>query len=239
MIVWLVAASGALAATTLIVRDPPPYDFSRELAALGWTQQRVAAMSWLLTATVVMALGGAVFMVAGAKVSAAVSSVALMWLPRGLPGFLRSALLGTYRAGLDLALLEWLRYVRLIIAAGLPLNTAVVQAAERVRARAFSPVATAIDRALHSGRDPLGAAGPQLAGTDAETLVETVATAERSGASGSQLIDRVIDMAVAALEDRRRESIDRLGRTVSALATVVALMFGGIITIAVMSTIRY
>ena len=240
MMVWVVAISGAACGVTLLLRDPVRHDEAMAgPAALGWTRGRVMAMSWLATIGLVAATLAAGAGLVGVPAAGAVAAMILMWLPPALPPLLRSAAVISYRAGLDPALLEWLRNMRLLIAAGRPLAAAVVLAAERVASRSFAPVATAIDRALATARDPLGAVAPHLAGTDAETLVETVAAAERSGAPGGRLIDRVIDIAMAALEDRRQESIESLGRVAVLVTTVMSLVFGAVITVGVMSTVRF
>ena len=160
------------------------------------------------------------------------------WVPAAAAPLLRGVVLSGFRARRDAALLEWLRRIRLYVAAGRPISDAAVEAAERVEAPAFAPAATSINLALASGRDPLGAALAHFAGSAAETLVGTLAAAERGGAAATGLIDRLISQAVTALEDQRRIRIEALGRSVAGTGTLVAVTASAVVVIALLASIQ-
>ena len=233
---WWVAASGVVAGVTLVTRLPEPVH-QGELAAAGWTTDRVNAVSWTLTAALSAATFAGVYTLVDLRTAVAAVALALMWLPRAAPPALRAMALGGYRAGRDAALLTWLRTVRLYLAAGRPLNAAVVDAAEQVTVRAFAPVATAINRALAAARDPLAAAAPQLEGTHAAALLATVAATERSGAAGGRIIERVIESTVNSLADERSEAIERLGRQAVVVTSILSTVYTALIMVAVMATL--
>lgn len=236
MMVWLVVVSGLVAGVTLVIRLPE-VAHQGEVAAAGWTTSRINTMSWVITAALTAATFAGVTTLADLATGIAVAAVAVMWLPRALPVMLRAAALGGYRSGRDAALLTWLRTVRLYLAAGRPLNAAVVDAAEQVTARGFAPVATAINRALASARDPLAAAAPQLEGTQAAALLATVAATERSGAAGGRIIERVIESTVTGLADERSEAIERLGRQATVITSTLSTVYTALVMAAVMATL--
>ena len=114
---------------------------------------------------------------------------------------------------------------------------AVLDAAERVTDPAFAPAAGAVNAAVISGRDPLAAVAALLSDSPTASLLRTVDVAERSGAAASQLLDRVLDRVVRAIDDRRRESIDRLGRSVGASASMLAVVASGVVMVTIVMTL--
>ena len=124
------------------------------------------------------------------------------------------------------------------MAAGRPINDAAVEAAERVEESAFAPAATSISLALAAGRDPLTAASEHFSGSPAETLVGTLAAAERGGAAAASLIDRLIAQAVQALEEDRRVRIEALGRSVAGTVTLAALAASAVVVIALLASVQ-
>ena len=171
--------------------------------------------------------------------SGALSALAVgVWIPVLAPRLLRRIVLSGFRVRRDAALLEWLRRIRLYVAAGRPINDAAVEAAERVEAPAFAPAATSIGLALASGRDPLTAASAHFAGSSAETLIGTLAASERGGAAAAGLIDRLIGQAVEALEDERRLRIEALGRSIAGTGTLVAMTASAVLVFALLSSIQ-
>lgn len=236
--IWLAAASGAAAALRLVLAAAPQRANTVELAAAGWPPHRLRAASVVATplaAAVVLAAGS---LLSGFRAGAVAAVAVSWWVPVAVAPLLRRVVLSGFRARRDAALLEWLRRIRLFVAAGRPINDAAVEAAERVEAPAFAPVATSINLALASGRDPLGAASAHFAGSAAETLVGTLAAAERGGAAATGLIDRLIAQAVQALEDQRRVHIEALGRAVAGTGTLVAVTASAVVVIALLASIN-
>ncbi len=238
--IWLTAASGAGAALRLVLTAAPrPANRAHtvELAAAGWPPHRLRAASLVATAVVAAVVLAAGTLLAGCR-SGTLAAVALsVWVPVAAPPLLRGMVLSGYRAHRDAALLEWLRRIRLYAAAGRPINDAAVEAAERVEAPAFAPVATSINLALASGDDPLSAASAHFAGSPAETLIGTLAAAERGGAAASSLIDRLVAQAVHALEDGRRVRIEALGRSVSGTCTLAAISASAVVVLALLASV--
>ena len=236
--IWATATSGAGAALWFVLTAAPRISNTVELAAAGWPPARLRATS--VSATV-LAAGAAVAagtLLAGFRTGALAAAAVSVWVPIAAAPLLRRTVLSGYRARRDAALLEWLRRIRLFVAAGRPINDAAVEAAERVEAPAFAPAATSINLALASGRDPLGAASAHFTGSAAETLVGTLAAAERGGAAAAGLIDRLIAQAVQALEDHRRIRIEALGRSVAGTGTLVAITASAVVVIALLASIR-
>ena len=235
--IWLAAVFGAGAALRLVLCDAPRRANTVELAAAGWPPHRLRVAS-----VVVTSLAAGVIVVVGTILvgyrSGALAAVAVsVWVPVVASPLLRRMVLSGYRARRDAALLEWLRRIRLYAAAGRPINDAAVEAAERVEAPAFAPAATSINLALASGVDPLSAASAHFAGSPAETLVGTLAAAERGGAAASGLIDRLIAQAVSALEDQRRVRIEALGRSVAGTGTLAAITASAVLVIALLASV--
>ena len=236
--IWLAAVSGAGAALRLVLIGAPRRANTVELAAAGWPPHRLRAASAAATSVVAALVLGAGTFLAGYR-SGALAAVALsVWVPAAASPLLRGMVLSGYRARRDAALLEWLRRIRLYVAAGRPINDAAVEAAERVEAPAFAPAATSINLALASGVDPLSAAAAHFAGSAAETLVGTLAAAERGGAAATGLIDRLIAQAVRTLEDHRRVRIEALGRSVASTGTLAAITVGAVVVIALLASVR-
>lgn len=235
--IWLAAVSGAGAAVRLVLTAAPRQVNTVELAAAGWPPHRLRAASVVATglAAVVIVVVGTILAGFGAGALAALA--VSVWVPAAASPLLRGLVLSGYRARRDAALLEWLRRIRLYAAAGRPINDAAVEAAERVEAPAFAPAATSINLALASGVDPLSAASAHFAGSPAETLVGTLAAAERGGAAAAGLIDRLIAQAVSALEDHRRIRIEALGRSVAGTGTLTAITASAVVVIALLASV--
>ncbi|MYB28716.1 MAG: hypothetical protein F4X38_06200, partial [Acidimicrobiaceae bacterium] len=235
--IWLAAVSGAGAAVRLVLTAAPRQANTVELAAAGWPPHRLRAASVVATvlAAVVIVVVGTILAGFGAGALAALA--VSVWVPAAASLLLRGLVLSGYRARRDAALLEWLRRIRLYAAAGRPINDAAVEAAERVEAPAFAPAATSINLALASGGDPLSAASAHFAGSPAETLVGTLAAAERGGAAAAGLIDRLIAQAVSALEDHRRIRIEALGRSVAGTGTLTAITASAVVVIALLASV--
>ena len=235
---WLMAAAGAGAAIRLVLCGAPRAANTVELAAAGWPPARLRTASVAATSLVAVVIVVAGTILAGFRTAAPAAVAVSPWVPVVAAPLLRAMVLSGFRARRDAALLEWLRRIRLYVAAGRPINDAAVEAAERVEAPAFAPVATSINLALASGRDPLGAASVHFAGSSAETLVGTLAAAERGGAAATGLIDRLIAQAVQALEDQRRVRIEALGRSVAGTGTLVAVTASAVVVIALLASVN-
>ena len=236
--IWLTVVSGAAAALRLALTGAPQPTGTVELAAVGWPPARLraaaAAVAVAGTGLVLIAVAG----VAGVRAGALAGVAVALWAPVSAASLLRGIVLAGFRSQRDGALLEWLRRTRLYCAAGRPINDAAVAAAERVKAPAFAPAATTINLALAAGRDPLTAAVGHFAGSTAETLVATLAAADRGGAGATDLIDRLIAQAVKALEDDRRVRIEALGRAVTGTATLAAVTASAVVVLALLASTR-
>ena len=239
---WAMAGTGAAAALSSISVSERKRRSRRQLAALGWSTARLT----MITAAVAVAAIGVGF-VAGARLPAQGGSSpesALAWsllvavvASWAVPAVIVGAVLSGHRRRLDGAVLLWLRRIRLFVAAGRPISVAVLDAAERVSDSAFAPAAGAVNAAVIGGRDPLAAVATQLADSPTASLLRTVEAAERSGAAASQLLDRVLDRVVRAIDDRRREAIDRLGRSVGASASLLAVVASAVVMVTVVMTL--
>ncbi len=239
---WAMAGTGAAAALGSLSVSERKRRNRRQLAALGWSTARLT----MITVAVAVAAIGVGF-VAGARLPAQGASSpasALAWsllaavvASWAVPAVIASAVLAGHRRRLDGAVLLWLRRIRLFVAAGRPISVAVLDAAERVTDPAFAPAAGAVNAAVIGGRDPLAAVATQLADSPTASLLRTVDAAERSGAAASQLLDRVLDRVVRAIDDRRREAIDRLGRSVGASASLLAVVASAVVMVTVVMTL--
>lgn len=236
--IWLTAISGAAAAARLVLTAAPKPTNTVTLAAAGWPPARLRAVSVGATVWVVVAIVVGASLVSDIRAGALTALAVGLWVPVAATPLLRKSVLSGYRARRDAALLEWLRRIRLYVAAGRPINDAAVEAAERVDSPAFAPAATSINLALASGQDPLSAAAAHFDGSEAETLVNTLAAAERGGAAASGLIDRLVSQAVQSLEDQRRVRIEALGRSASGTLTLVAIAASGVIVVALLASIQ-
>ncbi len=239
---WAMAGTGAAAALSSLSMSERKRRNRRQLAALGWSTARLT----MITAAVAVAAIGVGF-VAGARLPAQGASSpesALAWsllvavvASWAVPAVIVGAVLSGHRRRLDGAVLLWLRRIRLFVAAGRPISVAVLDAAERVTDPAFAPAAGAVNAAVIGGRDPLAAVATQLADSPTASLLRTVDAAERSGAAASQLLDRVLDRVVRAIDDRRREAIDRLGQSVGASASLLAVVASAVVMVTVVMTL--
>ena len=242
LVFWTLAGSGATAAMGLAADSERRRRNRRRLAALGWTTPRLAVLAVVVAVSAVgVALVASTRFSAEAAASPALAlawsllaAVAVAW---AVPGLVASSALSGNRRRLDGAVLLWLRRIRLFVAAGHPISVAVLDAAERVTDPAFAPAAGAVNAAVLGGRDPLSAVAAQLADSPTASLLRTVDAAERSGAAASQLLDRVLDRVVRAMDDRRRESIDRLGRSVGASASLLAVVASAVVMVTIVMTL--
>ena len=233
--IWLTVVSGAGAALRLVLKPASQPTNTVELAAAGWPPARLRTASAMSTVGAVGVILVAGTLTASFRAGALAAAAAALWVPVAATPLVRGMVLAGFRVRRDAALLEWLRRIRLFVAAGRPINDAAVEAAERVEAPAFAPAATSINLALAAGRDPLSAASAHFAGSTAETLVSTLAAAERGGAAASGLIDRLIAQAVQALEDQRRIRIEALGRVTSNTATLAAVTASAVVVVALLA----
>ncbi|WP_419841647.1 type II secretion system F family protein [Candidatus Poriferisodalis sp.] len=239
---WIVAGLGAAAALSSLSTSERKQRNRRRLAALGWSAPRLAT----ITVVVAVAAVGIGFVAGGRLPTAgtAAPAAALGWAllaavvaSWAVPAVIAAVVLSGHRRRLDGAVLMWLRRIRLFVAAGRPISVAVLDAAERVVDPAFAPAAGAVNAAVIGGRDPLAAVAAQLADSPTTSLLRTVDVAERSGAAASQLLDRVLDRVVRAIDDRRREAIDRLGRSVGASAALLAVVASAMVMVTIVMTL--
>ena len=219
--IWVAVAALIVLAVVLVLTDAAEYHDAEDLAAAGWTPTMVTALSWAGTVFVGLAVYALASAATGSRAAPAVGVSAAAWMPLLLPARLRRAALDAHSRRQASALHSWLRRVRLYTAVGLPMRDAAVQAAHQTTERAFTPVASAIAIALEGGRDPLTAAAQRVRGSAAETLLGTVDTMDRTGASAGDLIDHVVDRAIAVYAATGAERTDRLGRTTGTLGTVI------------------
>ncbi len=242
LVFWTLAGVGTTAALGLIAGGERSRRNRRRLAALGWTTPRLAALAVVVAVSTV----GVAFVASTrfSEAAAASPALALAWsslaavaVAWAVPGLVASSALSGNRRRLDDAVLLWLRRIRLFVAAGHPISVAVLDAAERVSDPAFAPAAGAVNAAVLGGRDPLAAVASQLAHSPTASLLRTVEAAERSGAAASQLLDRVLDRVVRAMDDRHRESIDRLGRSVGASASLLAVVASAVVMVTIVMTL--
>ncbi|MYB45371.1 MAG: type II secretion system F family protein [Acidimicrobiia bacterium] len=229
---WLAVTALVALAVVLVLTDPPAYHDAEDVAAAGWTPAMFTVLSAVCTLVVAVTVFALVAAATGSRAAPAVGVATGMWMPLLLPPRLRRAVLDSHSRRQADALHSWLRRVRLYTAIGMPLRQAAVEAAHQTTERAFTPVASAIATALEAGRDPLTAAAQRVSGSAAETLLGTVDTVERSGAASGELIDHVMDRAIAVYGATAAERTDRLGRTTATLGTIIVavavalLMFG-------------
>ena len=240
--IWAMAGTGAFAAVHLLAASERRRRGRRMLAALGWSSARLATLT-IVVAVCTIGIGFVVGLrlptggAASSRLALAWSLLAAVAAAWAVPGLMASAVLSGQRRRLDGAVLSWLRRIRLFVAAGRPISVAVLDAAERVTDPAFAPAAGAVNAAVISGRDPLAAVAALLSDSPTASLLRTVDVAERSGAAASQLLDRVLDRVVRAIDDRRRESIDRLGRSVGASASMLAVVASGVVMVTIVMTL--
>lgn len=242
LVLWALSGGAAATAIRLLAPRERSRRNRRDLAALGWHPARVLGVTAALTAAAVVAVGvltprigspGNADPLAGLHWALLVA----VMVPVAMPRAVASVVLAGNRRQLDGAVLLWLRRIRLFVASGRPINAAVLDAAERVTDPAFAPAAGAINAAVIGGRDPLAAVARQLHDSPTAALLATVDAAERSGAAASQLLDRVLDRVVRAIDDRRREAIDRLGRTIGAAASGLAVLASAVVMITIVMTL--
>ncbi len=205
------------------------------LTAMGWPPGRVTAVGWALTVAIGVGAGGVLWAVVGFGPALVWLVAAMNWLMRLMVATLRAGVLVGFVPARDRALLKWLRGVRLASGSADPLQSAVVEAAEKVQDRAFGPVKSAISRALSSGKDPLYAVERVLRGSPAEAMVSTLSTIDRSGGRVMEQIDEVLAEVVRELSATRREAVDQLGRSVEAAAATSVIIAVAVLMLAVVS----
>lgn len=235
---WLAVLSGTAAALRLVLTGAPRPVHTVELAAAGWAPATLRKVTAALTAAVGLCVAAAVATLTSLSSGGFAAVAVCLWVPVFGPPLLRVAVLSPYRVRRDAALLDWLRRIRLYIAAGRPISDAAVEAAEGVTEDAFATAATSINLALAAGRDPLSAAAPHFAGSAAETLVATLAEAERGGAAASELIDKLVTQAVNALEDGRRVRIENVGRSIATAATLTVVVASVVVVVALLAGVQ-
>lgn len=235
---WLAVLSGTASALRLVLTGAARPAHTVELAAAGWAPATLRRATAALTAAAGVSVAAAVATFSSLSGGALTAVAVCIWVPVYGPPVLRAAVLSPYRVRRDAALLDWLRRIRLYVAAGRPINDAAVEAAEGVTDAAFAPAATSINLALASGNDPLTAAAPHFAGSNAETLVATLAEAERGGAAASELIDKLVSQAVSALEDGRRVRIESVGRSVATAATLTVVIASVVVIVALLAGVQ-
>lgn len=235
---WLAVLSGTASALRLVLTGAKAAAHTVELAAAGWAPATLRKATAALTAAVGVTVAAAAATFSSPNAAAFAAVAVALWIPVCGPPVLRAAVLSPYRVRRDAALLDWLRRIRLYVAAGRPINDAAVEAAEGVTDDAFAPAATSINLALASGNDPLTAAAPHFAGSSAETLVATLAEAERGGAAAAELIDKLVTQAVRALEDGRRVRIESVGRSVATAATLTVVIASVVVIVALFAGVQ-
>ena len=232
--IFLAGMSGVAAVAVLLLAPPKTGSLSTlQAAAMGWAPNRISAIGWTLSAVATGFGGLAGWMVLGGAEGGAVAVTIGTWLPRLVPAAVRGLAAGAYRSERDQKMLEWMRKLRLLTAAGQPINAAAVNAALTVTGRAFTVAQGAIGAALDAGRDPLPGVTAAIAGSPAEPLLASVVAAERAGAASSDLLDKSLSRSVRTLESERRLAIDRLSRAIGTTVTLVGAVAGLVVMAAV------
>ena len=121
--IWLTAISGAGAALRLVLTGPPRMDSTVELAAAGWPPARLRAASVSATPLIAGVIVAAGSLLAGFRTGAMAAVAVSLWVPVAAAPLLRRVVLSGFRTRRDAALLEWLRRIRLFVAAGRPSTT--------------------------------------------------------------------------------------------------------------------
>ena len=202
-------------AALLLLTNPRGPDAAVDAAAMGWPPRRVSTASWAASAGGAALCGALGTAFASAADGIAAAAVAAMWLPWLVPGAIRAAVLSSYSLERDMNLLEWFRRMRLLSAAGLPVNAAAVEASMSIAGRGFTPAQGRISAALAAGRDPLAVVLDTISDSPAEPLLQAVISAERSGAASTGLLDRTLARTVRAFESDRRQAIDGIARSIA------------------------
>lgn len=248
------AAAGVIAALRVLLATPRAAT-ADSLIAVGWGPRRLqlvavtaslvaaAAVYWwmlpddLPLATLPAATVATARLPTQHAPALAWALVVVLLLPGFVERVLRAGALARYERRRDAALVDWLRRIRMFVAAGRPISAAVLDAAERTTEPAFRPIAGTVNYAVTNGLDPLSAVAQRLGGTSAATLLGSVEAAERSGAGASELLDDVLARVVSAMDDVRRERIDALGRMLGVAASATAVLAGAVVVLAVVVTL--
>ena len=228
--IWVAVALLIALAVVMVVGEPAEHHDAEDLAAAGWNSTTIATASWASAVVIALLVFAAVAVTTGAPAAPALGLAIGAWAPVWVPARIRGLVFRAHSLSQSSALHSWLRRVRLYAAVGLPMREAAVEAAHQTTDRAFGPVASAIALALEAGRDPLTAAAQRVRGSAAETLLGTVDTVERTGAAATDLIDHVMDRAIAMYAADGAERTDRIGRATETLGTIV-VAFGVLLLI--------
>ncbi len=232
---WAVAGLMVAGVGTVVLVPSRAVRDAEALTAMGWPPGRITAVGWALAVTIGVGVGGVLWVVVGMGPALVWLVAAVNWLMRLVVATLRAGVLGGFGPARDRALLKWLRGVRLASGSADPLQSAVVEAAEKVPDRAFGPVKSAISRALSSGKDPLYAVEKLLRGSPAEAMVAQLSTIDRSGGRATEQIDEVLAEVVSELASTRLEEVERLGRSMESAAASAVLIAVGVVMLAVVS----
>ncbi|MDE0230962.1 MAG: hypothetical protein OXN93_01620 [bacterium] len=232
---WAVAGLMVAGVATVVLAPSQAVREAEALTAMGWPPGRVTAVGWAVTVAIGLGVGGLVWAVVGFGPALVWLVAAMNWLGRIVVATLRAGVLGGFGPARDRALLKWLRGVRLASGSADPLQSAVVEAAEKVQDRAFGPVKSAISRALSSGKNPLYAVEKVLRGSPAEAMVSMLSTIDRSGGRVMEQIDEVLADVVGELSATRREEVERLGRSVEAAGATSVVIAVAVLMFAVVS----
>ncbi len=225
--ILVVGLSGSTAVAALLLSRPKVGGLAAaQAAAMGWLPNRISTAGWLLAAAGAVVGGLAGVALSGPAEGLGAAVVLGTWLPRLAPAAIRVVAVAAYRSERDQKMLEWMRKLRLLTAAGQPINAAAVNSALTVSGRAFTVAQGAIGAALDAGRDPLPAVAAAIAGSPAEPLLASVVAAERAGAASSDLLDKSLSRSVRTLESERRLAIDQLSRAIGTTVTLVAAIAG-------------
>ena len=234
---YMMAASAAAAAIANIFRPGRSHPHRAELTAAGLNDARVRTLALTLTGVfmiVIAALSGATL---GWKTGITLTWTIGVWMPLALPNIIRNSNLNAGRVRREQSILSWMQRIRIYTAAGLPLAAAAVQAAEQVKDKQFRYVANNIREALISGNDPLQAATRASAGSSAETLLNTIATIDKTGAASQTIIDKIIDRSITILNSKRTTQTEKIARETQTTTTLIALLVAALMLLAIVRTL--
>ena len=235
----LLLAAGLPLALALVWRPAPRPLSAVSLSDAGWTVAAVRLLAWAASAAAAAALFAAAAWLFGVRGGLAVAVSAGAWLPAVAARAIAWSAIAGADAKQDDALMGWLYDMRLLAAAGVPINAACVAAARQIDDPAFAAVRSAIAEAVATGADPLRFAAERLAGRPAADIIASIEAAERSGAATTGLLDQVFSRAAAGLEDGRRQAIDRLASSVALQITLLSISIGALLIVAVIASLDF
>ena len=241
---WAAAALGASAAVHVLVAGEKRRRTRRRLAAVGWSPPRLAMLTVIVAVATIgiglvvgnrMAGGGAV---PSRSVLAWVAARGPSWRRGRSRGLMASAVLSGQRRRLDGAVLLWLRRIRLFVGS----RTAHQRGRARCRRACRRPrLRTGGGRRQRRGhRRPRPARrrrGPVVRFANGVACCAPSTQRSDQAPPHPQLLDRVLDRVVRAIDDRRREQIDRLGRSVGASASLLAVVASAVVMVTVVMTL--